>query len=66
MNSSIKEKENNEKYSLFLDDIKDENNFMKKIDVLYDIQYMELFSKILIMSRVDFTKNNIKYFIYIK
>jgi predicted AAA+ superfamily ATPase len=56
MNSSIKEKENNEKYSLFLDDIKDENNFMKKIDILYDIQYMELFSKILIMSRVDFTK----------
>ena len=64
MHSSTNEKENKTKYSLFLDDIKDENNFTKKIDVLYDIQYMELFSKILIMSRVDFTKkitSNISY-----
>ena len=64
MYTSAKKEENNTKYDLFLKDIKDENNFSKKIDVLFDIQFLELFSKILNMPRLDFTKkltSNISY-----
>ena len=59
-----KNDENNTKYDLFLKDLQDVNNFTKKIDVLFDIQFLELFSKILNMPRLDFTKkisSNISY-----
>ena len=64
MHSNIKKDETMTKYDLFLQDLKDQNNFTKKIDVLFDIQFLELFSKILNMPRVDFTKkitSNISY-----
>ena len=59
-----KNDENNTKYDLFLKDLQDVNNFTKKLDVLFDIQFLELFSKILNMPRLDFTKkitSNISY-----
>ena len=62
---SIKKKEENlSKYDLFLQEIKDENSFSKKLEVLFDIQFLELFSKILNIPRLDFTKkiaSNISY-----
>ena len=64
MKSIKKEEENISKYDLFLKDIKEENNFSKKIEVLFDIQFLELFSKILNMPRLDFTNkitSNITY-----
>ena len=62
--SHIKKDENLSKYELFLQEIKDQTNFSKKLDVLFDIQFLELFSKILNMPRLDFTKkitSNISY-----
>ena len=59
-----KNDENNTKYDIFLKDLQDVNNFTKKLDVLFDIQFLELFSKILNMPRLDFTKkitSNISY-----
>ena len=64
MYSNIKKDENKAKYELFLKDLQDANNFTKKLDVLFDIQFLELFSKILNMPRLDFTKkitSNISY-----
>jgi septum formation inhibitor MinC len=64
MYALVKKEENNANYDLFLKDIKDENNFSKKLEVLFDIQFQELFSVILSMPRVDFTKklkSNISY-----
>ena len=55
---------NNKKYDIFLKDLQDVSNFSKKLDVLFDIQFLELFSKILNMPRLDFTKkitSNISY-----
>lgn len=56
MSTTATDEENNSKYNTFLKDIKDENSFMKKLDSLYDIQYTELFSKILNMTRIDFNE----------
>jgi hypothetical protein len=64
MYTLVKKEENNTKYDLFLRDIKDEYNFTKKIEILFEIQFQELFSKILSMPRLDFTKklkSNISY-----
>ena len=64
MYKMAKKEDNNTKYDIFLKDIKDENNFTKKLEVLFDIQFLELFSKILSMPRIDFTKkltSNISY-----
>ena len=64
MYSNIKKEENLSKYNLFIEEIKDQNNFSKKLDILFDIQFLELFSKILNMPRLDFTKkimSNISY-----
>ena len=64
MYSNTKKDENNSKYDLFIQDLKDTTNFTKKLEVLFDIQFLELFSKILNMPRLDFTKkitSNISY-----
>ena len=39
----LKKEDNLSKYNLFLQEIKDQNNFSKKLDVLFDIQFLELF-----------------------
>jgi len=65
MYSHLKKEDNLSKYNLFLQEIKDQNNFSKKLDVLFDIQFLELFSKILNMPRLDFTKKLIANISYI-